>query len=82
MMKYLAPLGVFVSFMGLALVVYLLFPALGDAGTQLAADVPEASGVIWGWDWITGAVRLIVTLLIFGFGLFAVGKTFLWANKD
>ena len=65
--KYLLPLKVFVGGQVVMLVVYLFFPALGDAGTQLAADTAAASasvGGFWGWTWVVGSVKLIVFLTL------------------
>lgn len=81
MKKYFAPLGIFVMGQLCLLLIYLFFPALGQAGTDLATNVPDASGVIWGWDWITGSVRLIIVVILELVILYGVARAFL-AAKD
>jgi len=77
MKKYFAPLWVFVGGQVVLLIAFLFFPAIGDAGTQLASDTANVSSTFWGWTWVVGSVKLIVFLVLEAFVLFATAKSFL-----
>ena len=62
MKHYLAPLFVFVSLNFFLLIAYLFFPALGEAGENLATSTNETGAFIWGWSWASGAVRFVAFL--------------------
>ncbi len=77
MIKYFRPLGVFVGGHLLLLIVWLFLLAVGDAGTQLAADTAAAASTFWGWTWVVGSVKLIVFFVFEALILFATAKAFL-----
>ena len=81
MSKYFAPLKVFIGGQVFLLIGFLFWGALGDAGTQLAADTANVSSTFWGWTWVVSSVRLLVFLVVEGIILFATAKAFL-AIKD
>ncbi len=83
MKKYFAPLGIFVGGNIMLLVVFLFFPALGQAETDLASNTSAITPVFWGWSWLmtVGVIRLAVFLMFEGVILWATGKAFL-AQKN
>ncbi len=62
MKKYLAPLGVFCGGQLMLLIVFLFLPAVGTAGTKLAADTAAIGNNFWGWTWVVSSVKLWVWL--------------------
>lgn len=63
MSKYLAPLGIFVTGHIFMLMLFLFFPALGDSVTALNASVNETvKATFWGWEWVSGSIRVWVFL--------------------
>ena len=62
MTKYFAPLRIFVVGHILLLVVWLLMPAVGDAGDQLAAATAANASTFWGWTWVVSGLRFWVWL--------------------
>ncbi len=81
MRHYLAALGVFVSGQFILLIVFLFFPALNTAGTQLATDTAGIAPFFWGWTWVVGSVRMWVWLAIEATILFATAKAFLASRR-
>ncbi len=77
MMKYLRPLGVFLGGQLFLLIVFLFLPAIGTAGTGLAAATAEYDTVFWGWTWAVGAVKLWVVLFLELIVLYVTARTFL-----
>jgi hypothetical protein len=82
MLKYLAPLGIFVGGNLLLLVGMLLFPAINTANTQLIADTAPIAATFWGWTWVTSGTRLWVFLFCEGAILWTAGKAFLGLRKS
>lgn len=75
MLRYLKPIGVFLSGMGTMLLVLLFMPALGTAKDSLATL--EGTENFWGWGFAVGGVRLIIVALIIIFTLVATFVSFL-----
>lgn len=77
MKKYLMPLGIFVLGNLCLLVAFLFLPAIGTAGTQLAADTADKASYFWGWTWAVGGIKLWVLLGLELAVLYGTGKAFL-----
>ena len=77
--KYLAPLGIFVFGMLVALVIFLFLGTIGDTTDQLAVDTAAMAPVFWGWSWIAQGtvVKFIVFIVVILLTLYATAKAFL-----
>lgn len=77
MTKYFRPLFLFFSLQLVLLIVFLFFPALGSAETQLVEHTTAWANIGWGWTWIVGSLRLIVVVLFEFVILFITARAFL-----
>lgn len=75
--KYLTPLWVFVGGNLCLLIAWLFMPAIGTAGTQLAADTANISSTFWNWTWVVGSVKLLVYVAFELVVLYSTAKAFL-----
>lgn len=77
--KYLAPLGIFVTGMVFALILFLFLPTIGDSADQLATDSAAYSSVFWNWGiFVNGNfVKFLVFFIVIMGTLFATAKAFL-----
>ncbi len=77
MLKYLAPLGVFIGGNFLLLIGLLFFPALKSTTDTLATGTAGIASTFWGWTWVVGSTRLIIFVIFELLILFATAKSFL-----
>ena len=80
MIKYLAPLGIFVGGSLTLLVAFLFLNAVGTAGEELATASAAHASTFWGWTWVAASVKLIVFLALWAVVLFATAKSFIKAR--
>ena len=81
MKRYLAPLGIFAMGQLAMLLVFLLFPALGNAGSTLASETAGVANTFWGWTWVVTSIKLIVFLMFEAAILWVTGRA-LFAQKS
>lgn len=81
MLSYLRPLGIFIGGNLLLLIMWLFLPAIGNAGTQLAASTAEHASTFWGWSWVVSSIKILV--VVFGelLILFFTARDFLSSRK-
>ena len=60
MFRYIFPLLVFLGGNITLLLVFLLLPAVGDAGDTLAAATSSYADNFWGFDWVVGNTKFWV----------------------
>lgn len=79
MLRYMAPLGVFVGGMIVALVMFLFLGAMGTAADKLAADSAGIASTFWNWTWVAQGttVKFIVFISVILLTLYATAKAFL-----
>ena len=77
MKKYLAPLGIFLGGSIMAVLAFVLLPAIGTAGDNLATATSSYESNFWGFSWIVGSVEFWVFFIIEMLVLVATFKAFL-----
>jgi len=77
MSKYLTPLWVFAGGQLLLLILWIFIPAIGEAGSTLAAATAEHASTFWGWSWASNSLKILVVVVGELFVLYATFKAIL-----
>ena len=77
MIKYLAPLGIFIGGNVMLLFIGLFLPAINTVSETLATDTAAIADTFWGWSWVVSGTRFWVFLAVEAAILYATAKSLL-----